>query len=170
MAPVDFLREQWGNLASVLGLLVGLIGFSLTIWNVVKSKKAAQTAKEAVDEVRERIRAFNTVADLAQAVAILEEIKRLQRARQWRVVLDRYATLRKYIIQIGVQHPLLTPERRSVLTGTTRQLLEIEKGLEKDVDRDDCANTDAAKLNQVISRQVDQVFRVLTELQQEMGA
>jgi hypothetical protein len=117
MMLANILEEHWGDIASLLGLVATIIGFAFTLWNVIKSKTAAQSAKDAVDELKERIRSLNTIADLTQAVAIMEEIKRLQRARQWRVVLDRYTILRKCIIQTSIQHPQLLPERKAMLTG-----------------------------------------------------
>lgn len=166
---MNFLGEHWGDVASVLGLLASIVGFVFTLWSVSKSKTASQSAKEAVEDVRERILTFKTVADLTQAVAIMEEIKRLQRARQWRVVLDRYAALRKCIIDTNARHPQLSPEQKSVLTGAVRQLAELEKMLERDVERDGAPKTDVAKVNQHVTRQLDQISEVLAALHHKIG-
>ena len=42
-----------GDFASIIGLLVTFIGFAVTLWNVVRSKRASEKAEEAVKRVRE---------------------------------------------------------------------------------------------------------------------
>ena len=44
----DFLAAHWGDVASLAGL-------ALTIWAVFKAKKAAEQARDATQQVKERI-------------------------------------------------------------------------------------------------------------------
>lgn len=43
-------------------------------------------------QVKDRIATLDTLADVSAAIAIMEEIKRLQRASAWQIALDRYST------------------------------------------------------------------------------
>ena len=54
-------QSRAGDIASVLGLLVALVGFAITIWNVRASKAAAIRAEEAANEARRAIRFFDVV-------------------------------------------------------------------------------------------------------------
>jgi hypothetical protein len=91
----------WGDLASLAGL-------ALTIWAVLKAKKAAEQARDAAQQVKERIASLDTLADVSAAIAILDEIKRLQRLGAWQVVLDRYSILRRHLIRVEQLNPALT--------------------------------------------------------------
>jgi hypothetical protein len=54
---MDFLVKHWGDLAS-------LLGFALTIWFAWSAKTAAEQARKAANEVRDRISRFDTLAEL----------------------------------------------------------------------------------------------------------
>lgn len=162
------LGYLWGDVASVAGLVVALIGFSVTIWTVLKSKTAAQQAKDATDELRERIRGINTISDVAEAVATMEELKRLHRAEVWPIALDRYTVLKRLLIRIHAQHRGLSNERKAVLTGAITQFTRIEKKIERSVQDD--TRMKIAGLNEIVTVQIDEITRLFAELQQEMGS
>jgi hypothetical protein len=86
---VEFLAKHWGDLA-------GALGFAFTIWLAFQAKTAAEQARDAAQQVRERISALDTIGELSTAITILQEIMRLQRTNAWDtvwdIVLDRYAT------------------------------------------------------------------------------
>src|SRR5215471_9371405 len=73
-----FLEKHWGDLASV-------VGFVITIYTLFRTKSAAEAARNAAMEVRDRQTRVNTVADFAQVLAIIEEIKRLHRVKAWEI-------------------------------------------------------------------------------------
>lgn len=60
---MDFLTKHWGDLASVPG-------FALTIWFAWSAKTAAEQARAAANEVRDKISRFDTVAELSAASRI----------------------------------------------------------------------------------------------------
>jgi len=64
----------------------------------VRSRKAAEVAKEAAQKAVGSIRTFEAVVDLSSIIGMLEEIKRSQRSSQWALLPDRYASLRKTLI------------------------------------------------------------------------
>src|SRR5437870_7382870 len=57
---LDWFKAHYGNIASVLGLVVSLLGFSFTLWQVRKSRTAAERAQ---------VRKSRTAAERAQAIA-----------------------------------------------------------------------------------------------------
>ena len=52
---MNFIEKHWGDVASVLG-------FALTIWFAWQAKTAAEQARDAADEVRDRLSTFDTIA------------------------------------------------------------------------------------------------------------
>jgi divalent metal cation (Fe/Co/Zn/Cd) transporter len=74
--PVAWIGQSGaGDIASILGLLVALIGFAITIWNVRASRAAAIRAEEAANQARRAIRFFDAVAEISTAIAAMEEVK-----------------------------------------------------------------------------------------------
>jgi hypothetical protein len=100
---VDFLAKHWGDLASFVGLAV-------TIWFAFRAKSAAEQARDAAQQVKDRISSLDTVAALSAAVTTLEELKGLHRIRAWDLVFNRYSSLRKHLVTIEAG---LTEEQRT---------------------------------------------------------
>lgn len=71
----EFIQQHWGDVASVAGVLISLVGFVVTIMSVVASTKAAQRAEDAALEVRDKFLRTDTIMELSGAIAIMEEIK-----------------------------------------------------------------------------------------------
>src|SRR6266849_960441 len=94
-----------GDLASIVGVAISVIGFIVTVWNVRRSKSAAERAEAAANEARSLVRGYQTIADFSAAIAIMEEIKRLHRTGQLDMLLDRYAALRKVLIGVRKLSP-----------------------------------------------------------------
>ena len=146
----------WGNLASLAGLLVSLVGFAITIWNVRRSKEASLQAELAARGARDRIMAFDTMKELSAATTTMEEIKRLQRAAAWVVLPDRYSSVRKLLGSVQANGLDFSNDDRIVLVGVMGQLAGLEQLIEKAVASEDWP-TNVPKLNNMISQQVDKV-------------
>src|SRR3954465_4550308 len=89
-----------GDLASIAGVVISVIGFVATLVNVARSRSAAVRAEQAANAARRMIRSYEGVAELSATVTLMDEIKRLHRAQQLGMLPDRYATLRKALIGI----------------------------------------------------------------------
>lgn len=46
-----------GDLASLAGVAISIVGFVVTVWNVRRSKSAAERAEAAANEARQAMRA-----------------------------------------------------------------------------------------------------------------
>jgi hypothetical protein len=163
----DNLREwaaSWGDLASIAGLLVALIGFAATIVGVWRSKTAAQRAKDAADATKALLLRANAIADFSAALSIMEEIRRLQRASAWAVLPDRYSTLREKLLAILESHPLIEENDRVSIGAALRSLKQHENRIEQSLAAG--ANPpNVPRLNQVIGSHLDTLRGVLTRIQ-----
>ncbi len=68
---------QWGDLASIAGLGLTIVGFVVTIVGIRRSRAAAEAAQLAAEATQASIAQYDAIADLSAATAIMDEIKRL---------------------------------------------------------------------------------------------
>jgi hypothetical protein len=153
---------QIGDLTSIAGILITLVGFGFTFYGVFKSKNAAQRAEEAARLTRNSIRLLDTVVDFSAAIAILEEVKRLHRTGQWAALPDRYAALRKLLVMLRATSPDLTDNQRATLQNALANLYALETAVERSLG--DTSVLKPAKFNAVISRDIDNLIVALAEL------
>jgi hypothetical protein len=157
-----------GDLASILGLLATLVGFAFTLWNVSRSKRAAEDAEKAVQRMREAITQTNTISEFSAAVVIMDEIKRLHRAAAWTVLPDRYSALKRSLITIRSANPSLSDNHKTVLQGAILHFTALEQKVEA-VIASKSPPPNVAKLNKIVSSQIELLSEVLTELREKMG-
>jgi hypothetical protein len=152
---MNFLEKHWGDIASVLG-------FSLTIWFAWRAKTAAEQARDAADEVRDRISRLDTIAELSAAITIIEEIMRLQRTQAWEIVwdivLDRHAILRGHLIrsQAGVESEAPRASIRDTIGHFRIMVGEIERARTQPQQ----SKLDTAAFNQRLSDQIEVLEKV----------
>src|ERR1700733_2343209 len=147
---MDFLEKHWGDIASVLG-------FSLTIWFAWRAKTAAEQARDAADEVRDRISRLDTIAELSAAITIIEEIMRLQRTQAWEtvwdIVLERHSTLRQHLVR---SHAGIRSERqRAFIDAALKQFALMTPEVERAGTEPERSKLDAAAFNRILSNQKD---------------
>jgi hypothetical protein len=79
MPEID-IPFKWppGSLADVsthIGLVVGIVGFALTIWQLSKTKTAAIAAQTAADNARKEIHRLDSIIGLNEIEGLISEIK-----------------------------------------------------------------------------------------------
>ena len=158
--------STWGDTASVFGLLLAIIGFGVTIVGVWRSKAAAIKAREAVDRVVQQMQTFDIIAELNATLAVIDETKRLQRARAWAVLPDRYAEIRRRLASVQSSGSRVSHEHREVIRRSILVLRRSEKKVEEALANND-APPDPAKLNTILSAQFDEVHGVLRQMRME---
>src|SRR6266542_1433868 len=116
----DFVNS-WGNFASVTGLLISLIGFCVTIWGVLRVKKSAELAATAAKQAKEKILKQGTLTNFSSAIAIMEEIIRLHRKKEWDIALDRHSELRRILVELKDGGGGITMDQQTTIQGTIQQ-------------------------------------------------
>ena len=116
------VRHNLGDLASVAGVIIVIVGFGFTLMNVYRSKAAATRAEEAAKETRESIRLFDTVSDFANSISTMDEIKRLHRESAWAILPDRYASLRKLLVTLRSANPGLSENHATTIQRAIQNL------------------------------------------------
>jgi hypothetical protein len=151
-----------GDLASVTGVAISLIGFTITVIGVFRSKSAAQRAERAANSARETVRLMDTVVDFTAAITALDEIKRLHRTSNWVLLLDRYSTIRRLLVIARANNSQLTSHQREAIQSSLANLIVLENTLERALASGSTPN--APKLNASISTNIDDLLAVLTEI------
>ena len=150
-----------GNLASVAGLLVSLVGFYFTIRSVKTARQAARDAEVAAKQAKESILSSGAVAKFSVAIGLMEDIKSFQREKKWEILLDRYAQLRRLTIELQNEAVGLTEQDRTILGSVLVQLNDIEKKVEETYSAGK-ATPDIAKMNGIVSAQIVKVHELST--------
>ncbi len=156
---VNFVEKHWGDLASV-------IGFAFTIYTLLRTKQAAEAAKQAAFEIRERLIRELTVADFATVLATIEETKRLHRLQAWELSLDRYSLLRRLLVSIQESSPALKEEHRSVIAGVIQQFRTMEETIERARHKKTQADLDPVRLNNIAGRALDDLNGIMISIRQ----
>src|SRR6266853_1056967 len=152
----DFLAAHWGDLASLAGL-------ALTIWAVLKAKKAAEQARDAAQQVKERIAHLDTVAAVSAAITTLEEIKTLHRTRAWDRVLAQYSTLRRHFVTIQAG---LTRAPRDQVGRALSQFRIMEEEVEQAMADQRQDQIDSVKFNKIASAQIETLESIMIAIKQ----
>jgi hypothetical protein len=148
-----------GDWASLAGVAIAIVGFVVTVVNVMRSKSAAERAEAAANEARRMMRAYQTVSDLSAAIAIMEEIKRLHRLGQIDPLLDRYGALRRALIRVRKMAPALSESMQTQIQSAIMTLSTIEGIVERA--RAEGSSPDIVELNRWLSMEIDSLYSVL---------
>ncbi|HEX8429641.1 MAG TPA: hypothetical protein VF625_00080 [Longimicrobium sp.] len=169
---MDFLlpwADRWGNLAGIADLFLSIVGFGATLYGLWRATTAAKAAATAAQETRETLLRSGNIAELATAMSVMEEIKRLHRVGAWPLLLDRYAILRRSLISVRSSTPHLGEEGSKTLQTAIRHFFAIEQAVEEAVDTG-VGPANVPKLNKLVSQQIDKLEELLTSLRTGSGA
>ena len=167
-AQVNHFLEIYriGDYAGLLGLIISFVGFFFTIKVARNSRTAAQEATSAVEGMRGDLRREDTVADFSSALAIMDEIKRMQRSPNLHLLPDRYSQLRKLLVSIRSANPLLTEIDQLSLQSAIVQFSALERYVERALEGS--AAISPAKMNSLVSKQIEALLDVLVRIKSEI--
>lgn len=157
----EFIADHWGDIASVLGILIAIVGFAVTI-------RTASKAKRAAEDARDRISMIDTVSQCSEALSIMEEIKRLHRHQAWAILPDRYAFLRRLLVTIRSSALLLTEDQKQALAATIQYASAVEHRIEKS-NQTKLPPPSVTNLNKELSEQLDRMTALFGEIRARIG-
>jgi hypothetical protein len=137
------LQNNWGSLASVVGLFATVVGLSTAISVASKarawadeSRTAAEAAQTASFETRDAISRTLTSIELEGAIGVIERLKLLHRDRKWEVAVERYSGLRGMLVGIEARnaHPSSSISRE--FRDATAQLRIIKNSVNSSILQD----------------------------------
>jgi hypothetical protein len=155
-------KYHLGDLASIAGLMVSVIGFFVTIAQVWRSVRASELAQKAAESAKSSILAFETAVDIGSAIERLEELKAAHRQDEW--LPKRYAELRRKLIDVR------TVGKLNELQGEKIQAAVVDlRDMEDAAERFHRTGTSKpnTKLNGRIAHHIDELTVVLAQLKVE---
>ena len=144
-----YLAEHYGDIASVFGLAIAIVGFWITIRSVHKAEKAAEEARREATEAVERLRLQAFLNDVEGSVQLAREIVASCRTKQWIMAMDRCEQTRARLAKLRENPRLLAAGQElaaavNKLT-TLMRFMDIrrEKSPDKGLPRQKSADLDA---------------------------
>lgn len=159
----EFWQQHWGDVASVSGLLVALIGFALTIWKSWTAATAAAEAWEAAKSARDQIHSFDLLQHLAKLLQIMEEIKRLHRLEAWAILPDRYSVARQLAIIAKKSSFEFDEEHHSSFSSLIAQLTAMETKVER-VNMREIQPPSREAYNEILRRHSDELTELIADV------
>jgi hypothetical protein len=148
------------DVASLVGVVITIIGFAVTIWTVLKSKSAAERAEQAARTARSNLLRVDSIAGISAAITGFEDLKRLHRTGSWDGMPERYAVQRRSLIAVRSGSMTLTDAQKAILQSAVQQLSFMEKQIEAHLAHPEDV-PDRAKFNGIVSKQTGALTRVL---------
>ena len=124
---MDFLQNNWGDLASALGLAASVLGLMAAAWAALNARSARQAAVEA----RDRISRSLAATDLERSVALIQRLKLLHRDEHWEAALEQYQALRSMLSSILARHAELESGERERLFEARALITSLERQVEE---------------------------------------
>lgn len=163
------VSNNLGDWASIVGVIIAIVGFIVTIFKIRRLKSTGEKVRDAVKKVREDVLRVKTVAEFTAALSVMDEIKRLHREQAWQILPDRYAHLRKALITIKTSYSDFEEEHKRALQGAIQIFSGIEKQVENALAKDLGSSLDVPKLNRLVSEKIDSLQEVLIKIQDKIG-
>ena len=120
------LKHHYGNIASVVGLVVSILGFGFTLYQVRRSRTAAETAQTMAREAIERVSSRLFFTQISDAVRLIQEVRTSCRAMDWHRAVDRCEQLRILLGGVVDDKKLQGDERKTVTKAIDDLLLIME--------------------------------------------
>lgn len=157
-----------GDYASIVGLLITIVGFIYTLINVIKTRRASINAEKIALQVRADISKLDTVSLISTVISVMDEIKRLHRQGAWEILPERYSSIKKSLISIKSTYPELPLEHKKIIQSAISNFSSIEKQVETAIYQKTIP-CDVDKLNILISRQVDKLQEIFIDVKNKIG-
>lgn len=158
----------WGDTASVAGFILSAIGFGLTIWAALRAKAAAEQAAQAAVQAKAKILKQGTLFNFSSALAVMEELVRLNRDKEWQTTLDRHSKLDRILVELNSGSEGLSEAQRVDIQGCLQQLKLIENQIEGHFSSGK-PEPDIARLNRVVKKQITILHGIAVTLKNQLN-
>lgn len=151
----------------ILGLIVSLSGFTIAVRQIRRTRTAAEHAEEAAVKAREVVLRGISTADLRQAHAMINELKRLHRIQDLDQAIEIYNQLTTLLqnVESNLPEDILT-----AFDDAYNQLANMEEVVDMAVSTGDQSKFDAATFNRNLSNIQRAFNRVRVTLERQTSS
>ena len=97
---MELWSVTWGDIATVVGILVSLVGLGWAIKEARGARSASEAAKTAATEARGQIGRHLQSVELRRAIGLIEQVKTLHDNDRWESSREHYQTLREMLSDV----------------------------------------------------------------------
>ncbi len=94
------LLSTYGDLASIVGLILTLAGFTFTLWKIKQTRRAAEEATRIAQGAIAQVSTRLFSDQIADGVRLAFELKNTCRMEQWERAIDRCEQLRLLLASV----------------------------------------------------------------------
>ena len=102
---LEFWSTTWGDLATLVGIIVALIGLTWAINEARGARSASEAANAAASDTRDQIARQLQTVDLQRAIGLIERIKTLHQNDRWEGSTELYQSLREMLSDVIARCP-----------------------------------------------------------------
>ena len=157
---MNYVREHYGDIASVVGLVITLVGFVATIINVRKAKRAAEDARQAAREAVSRIGSQLLVNEIGTALQLVREIDAACREKHWTAATFRSDEARTRLATF-LENPRLTESELVVMGSVLDEFGIVLSDIQK--------LQASPESKQISQRLANRLHKIITALGRIMG-
>ena len=147
---VELWSTTWGDVATVVGILVSLGGLGWAIKEARGARSASKAAEAAASETRDRMAHHLQVVELQRAIGLVDRIKTLHDNNRWEASREHYQTLRAMLSDVIVRCPEDQVDVREKLA-TARTIVRDIENFVRGRDGSSIPKRDRIRLNQTMN-------------------
>lgn len=83
LSESTLLVQGWGFWLGIVGLVIGVVGFAITIGQLRATKKVAEQVRDEIDRVRASVRAYDAYQETAKAQLALQSARKSLMRAEW---------------------------------------------------------------------------------------
>lgn len=149
---MGFWSSTWGDVATVLGIVVALCGFAWAIWEARRARSASEAAEAAASETSAQIARHLQTVDLQRAIGLIQRIKTLHDNDRWEASGEHYQPLRETLSDIIARCPVEQASVREKLATARTNVGDMENLVRQHVSRHQpVPENDRSQLNQSLN-------------------
>ena len=161
---VEFWSTTWGDVATVVGIIVSLGGLGWAIKEARGARSASKAAEAAASETRDQIAQHLQAVELQRAIGLIDRIKTLHDNDRWEASRELYQTLRAMLSDVIVRCPEDQVDVREKLA-TARTIVRDIEDFVRGRDGSAIPKHERVRLNQ----RVNEIQSNLEELASNIG-
>lgn len=121
----------WGLILGIIGIVLTLAGFGISIVQIRSAKSAAESAKEAVTQVQVRVSRYDAAVDLAEAKSSLQNARHYANLDAWPQFVSSYEIVSEALGRVGLQATVTEVKVADNIKKSRARIAKVCNGIEK---------------------------------------
>ena len=130
---MEFWSGTWGDIVTVVAMIISLVGLGWAIWEAHGAKTASEAAEVAASETRDKIASHLQAVDLQRAIGLIQRIKTLHDDNRWEASREHYQALREMLSDVIVRCPEDQSSVREELTTARTIVVGMETSFAREL-------------------------------------